>query len=93
LVPADAHEVLARDDLYRRIRDEIYAAKVLVRSSRNHTKNTAAALQDREDALDALLDELDALPPDPHARRRPRDNGKAEQHPTLAEERLEGAIR
>ncbi len=46
-------------DLLRRIRDEVYQAKRLVRATRNHTKLTAGALQDSEERLDALIDEME----------------------------------
>ncbi len=49
-------------DLLRRIRDEVYQAKRLVRSTRNHTKLTASALQDSEERLDALIDEMEGIP-------------------------------
>lgn len=52
-------------DLFRRIRDEVYHAKTLVRATRNHTKTTAAALQDSEERLDALIAELDSHDPTP----------------------------
>jgi hypothetical protein len=45
--------------LARRIRDEVYHAKTLVRAVRNSTKVTAAALADSEARLDALIDELE----------------------------------
>lgn len=51
-------------DLLRRIRNEIYHAKTLVRATRNHTKTTAAALHDAEERLDALIAELE----EPHAK-------------------------
>ena len=46
-------------DIARRIRDEAYHARVLVRSLRNRTKVDAAALFDCEQRLDALLTELE----------------------------------
>ena len=67
-------------ELYRRIRDELYHAKTLVRSSRNHTKTTAAALQDSEERLDALLAELE-LHSIPTPEGGPGPNGKAREHP------------
>lgn len=68
-----------RAELYGRIRDELYHAKTLVRSSRNHTKTTAAALQDSEERIDALLEQLDHNRiPTPEGG--PGTNGKAEDH-------------
>ena len=49
-------------DLSRRIRDEVFHAKVLIRSQRNSTKTAAAALADSEARLDALIEELDGSP-------------------------------
>ncbi len=49
-------------DLLRRIRDEVYQAKRLVRATRNHTKLTASALQDSEERLDSLIDEMETTP-------------------------------
>lgn len=46
-------------DLARRIRDEAYHARVLVRSLRNRTKVDAAALYDSEQRLEALITELE----------------------------------
>ncbi len=46
-------------DLSRRIRDEVFHAKVLIRSQRNSTKTAAAALADSETRFDALIDELE----------------------------------
>lgn len=66
------------DGLYRRIRDEIYHAKTLVRSVRNATQVKAAALQDSEDRLDALLEELEQLHhPIPTPEGGPGTNGQA----------------
>ncbi len=48
------------DDLARRIRDEVYHAKTLVRGLRNRTKVDAAALADSEARLDALIAELES---------------------------------
>jgi hypothetical protein len=61
------------DDLHRRIRNEVYHAKTLVRATRNHTKTTAAALHDSEERLDLLIAELE----DPQRQGGLRDNGKA----------------
>ncbi len=47
-----------------RVRQELYHAKVLVRSVRNSTKTTAAALQDSEDRLDLLIAELETPTPE-----------------------------
>ncbi len=47
-------------DFSRRIRDEIFHAKVLIRSQRNSTKTAAAALADSEARLDALIEELES---------------------------------
>ncbi len=46
-------------DPARRIRDEVYHAKTLVRGLRNRTKVDAAALADSEERLDALIAELE----------------------------------
>jgi hypothetical protein len=75
---------VARAELYRQIRDELYHAKTLVRSVRNATQVKAAALQDSEERIDVLLEELEALPPIPTPEGGPGTNGKAEQHPTHA---------
>ena len=64
-------------ELYRRIRDELYHAKTLVRSVRNATQVKAAALQDSEDRLDALLEELEAHHPIPTPEGGPGTNGQA----------------
>lgn len=61
-------------DLAKRIRDEAYHAKVLVRSIRNSTKTTAAALADSEARLDALLGELEDQP---HAKEAQGDHTRA----------------
>jgi hypothetical protein len=78
---APAHAQEEAHDLYRRIREELYRAKVLVRSSRNHTKTTAAALQDSEERLDDLLEELELRYPIPTPEGGPGTNGKAAEHP------------
>ncbi len=52
------------DDLLQRVRAELYHAKTLVRHTRNHTKTTAAALQDSETRIDALIAEIE----NPHAK-------------------------
>jgi hypothetical protein len=67
---------VADADFLRRVRDEVFHAKSLVRATRNHTKTTAAALQDSEDRLDALIAELDTQP---HAQGGPGSNGKADE--------------
>lgn len=69
-----------RRELYGRIRDEIYHAKTLVRSVRNATQVKAAALQDSEERLDALLEELDDHHRIPTPEGGPGTNGKAEDH-------------
>lgn len=68
-------------ELYRRIRDEVYHAKTLVRSVRNSTQVKAAALQDSEERLDALLEELELDHPIPTPEGGPGTNGKAAEHP------------
>lgn len=73
----------ASPDLLRRIRDELFHAKSLVRHTRNHTKTTAAALQDSEDRLDALIAEVDEIDHNAHRNPKPTEaqgNGKAELH-------------
>ena len=46
-------------DLARRIRDEAYHCRVLVRGLRNRTKTDAAALFDSEQRLEALISEFE----------------------------------
>ncbi len=65
-------------DLLRRIRDEVYQAKRLVRATRNHTKLTASALQDSEERLDALIDEMETTPRPEEA----QGNGSNKRHDT-----------
>jgi hypothetical protein len=72
--------VSALDELVEQIRNEVFHAKTLVRQTRNHTKVTAAALQDSEDRLDRLIDRLDS-----HRNPRPEEaqddqNGRHEAH-------------
>lgn len=67
---------MSDEQLLRAFRDEVYLAKALVRSTRNHTKTTAAALQDSEDRIDALIAELEQRIP--HARGGPGTNGRAQ---------------
>lgn len=47
--------------LLERAREEAFLAKTLVRSIRNSTKTTAAALQDSEDRIDRLIADIDAI--------------------------------
>lgn len=70
---------MADADLLRRIRDEVFHAKTLVRATRNHTKTTAAALQDSEDRLDALITELDHH--DPKPKEAQGDRNTSRRHP------------
>ncbi len=72
----DHHDHLAGvDDLARRMRDEVYHAKVVIRAQRNSTKTASAALADSEARLDALIDELETT--DPQARRLTDNGNKA----------------
>ncbi len=70
---------MADADLLRRIRDEVYQAKRLVRATRNHTKLTASALQDSEERLDALIDEMEQRIPRPEEA---QGNGSNKRHDT-----------
>ena len=72
----DEEEGLTDRELFRALRDEAYHAKRLVRATRNHTKTTAAALQDSEDRLDVLIAELDQRIP--HAQGGTGTNGSAD---------------
>ena len=74
---------MADDELLRAIRDEVFHAKRLVRATRNHTKTTAAALQDSEDRLDALIAELAQRIP--NAQGGPGTNGRDADIPAAAE--------
>lgn len=64
------HRHLAGDerDLLLRAREELYHAKVVVRRERNSAKTSAAALDDSERRMDALIAEIE-----------PRLNGSPDQ--------------
>lgn len=48
------------DEIVHDIREEAFLAKVLVHGERNRTKIVSAALVDREDRLDVLIEELES---------------------------------
>lgn len=77
---ATPSEVADVASLLERARSELYQAKALVRATRNHTKVTAAALQDSEDRLDGLIAEIEqARIPTPEEAQEHGYTGKAEE--------------
>jgi hypothetical protein len=64
------------DELLRGARDEIFHAKVLIRSLRNQTKTAAAALDDSEKRLDGLVDEIEAALGTPRPKEAQGQNGQ-----------------
>lgn len=56
------------DEILRDARDQLYHAKTLTRSLRNTSKTIAAALDDREAAIDELLAEIETVMQEPHAK-------------------------
>lgn len=51
---------MADDELLRRAREALFEAKVVVRQTRNQTKNAATALDQCERQVDGLIAEINA---------------------------------